>query len=383
MARIAALLLMSTALLISCAKQEDVIKIGEYGSLTGTTATFGISTKNGIDMAVEKVNQAGGLLGKKVVVIVEDDQGKPEEAATAVKKLINQDKVIAILGEVASSRSKAGAPICQAAKIPMVSPASTNPDVTSIGDYIFRVCFIDPFQGTVMAKFCWNTLKVKTAAILTDVKNDYSVGLAEYFKKTFQQLGGKVVAEESYSEGDIDFKAQLTAIKAKRPETIFIPGYYTEVGLIARQARELGIKLPLTGGDGWDSPKLMEIGGEALENCYFSNHYHPQDPNPVIQNFVKEYQAKYNEVPDAMAVLGYDVAMVLTDAIKRAGTTEPEAIRDQLAVTKDFEGVSGKITIDANRNASKSAVVVKIEGGKLKYVETVFPDQPLEAASTE
>ena len=205
LARIAALLLMSTALLISCAKQEDVIKIGEYGSLTGTTATFGISTKNGIDMAVEKVNQAGGLLGKKVVVIVEDDQGKPEEAATAVKKLINQDKVIAILGEVASSRSKAGAPICQAAKIPMVSSASTNPDVTSIGDYIFRVCFIDPFQGTVMAKFCWNTLKVKTAAILTDVKNDYSVGLAEYFKKTFQQLGGKVVAEESYSEGDIDF----------------------------------------------------------------------------------------------------------------------------------------------------------------------------------
>src|SRR4030065_675453 len=200
-------------LIFGCGKKEDVIKIGEFGSLTGLTATFGINTDRGIQMAVEKINQDGGLLGKKVVVIVEDDQGKPEEAATAVKKLINQDKVIAILGEVASSRSKAGAPICQQAKIPMISPASTDPSVTEIGDYIFRICFIDPFQGTVMAKFCWNTLKVKTAAIFTDVKNDYSVGLADFFKRTFEELGGKVVGQESYSEGDIDFKAQLTALK--------------------------------------------------------------------------------------------------------------------------------------------------------------------------
>src|SRR4030067_1762922 len=374
--RLLAVMIFGVLLTLSCAKQADVIKIGEYGSLTGTTATFGISTRNGIEMAVEKINQDGGLLGKKVVVIVEDDQGKPEEAATAVKKLINQDKVIAILGEVASSRSKAGAPICQAAKIPMVSPASTNPDVTSIGDYIFRVCFIDPFQGEVMAKFCWNTLKVKTAAILTDVKNDYSVGLAEYFKKTFEELGGKVVGQESYSEGDIDFKAQLTALKAKKPETIFIPGYYTEAGLIARQTRELGIKAPLTGGDGWDSPRLLEIGGEALENCYFSNHYSPDDPTPLVQNFVQEYKAKYKEVPDAMGVLGYDAAMVLFEAIKRAGMADPKKIRDEIAATKDFEGVSGKITIDASRNASKAAGVIKIEQGKLKFVESVPPEQP-------
>ncbi len=368
--------LVSASLLWSCSQKADVVKIGVYGSLTGTTATFGISMKNGIEMALEKVNQGGGLLGKQVSTIVEDDQGKPEEAATAVKKLINQDKVIAILGEIASSRSLAGAPISQSSRIPMITPASTNPKVTEVGDYIFRVCYIDPFQGTVMAKFCWNTLKVKTAAILTDVKNDYSVGLAEYFKKTFESLGGRIVAEESYSEGDIDFKAQLTSIKAKKPETIFIPGYYTEAGLIARQARELGIKIPLTGGDGWDSPKLIEIGGPAVEDCYYSNHYSPDDPNPLIQNFVREYQTKFGEVPDAMAVLGYDAAMVLFEAIKRADTADPAQIRDQIAATKDFEGVSGKITIDANRNASKSAVVIKIENGKLKFVETVPPEGP-------
>jgi len=374
--RYAILLVSGLLLLLSCSQKKDVIKIGEYGSLTGTTATFGISTKNGIDMAIQKVNQAGGVLGKQIMVIVEDDQGKPEEAATTVKKLINQDNVIAIIGEVASSRSLAGAPICQAAGIPMISPASTNPKVTEVGDYIFRVCFIDPFQGTVMAKFCWNTLQVKSAAILTDIKNDYSVGLAELFARTFTELGGKIVAQESYSEGDIDFKAQLTAIKAKKPETIFIPGYYTEAGLIARQARELGIKVILTGGDGWDSPRFLEIGGQALENCFFSNHYFQDDPNPMIQNFVQEYKTKYDEVPDAMAVLGYDAAMVLIEAIRRAGTTDPQKIRDEIAATRDYEGISGKITIDSNRNASKSAVVIKIEGGKLKFVESVPPEQP-------
>lgn len=361
---------------LSCSKKTDKIKIGEYGSLTGTTATFGISTKKGIDMAVDKINLAGGLLGKPVEVIVEDDQGKPEEAATAVKKLINQDRVIAVLGEVASSRSLAGGPICQEAGVPMITPASTNPAVTEKGDFIFRVCYIDPFQGEVMAKFCWNTIAAKTAAILTDVKNDYSVGLADFFTKTFIALGGKIVAEERYSEGDIDFRAQLTAIKARNPQTIFIPGYYTEVGLVARQARELGIKVPLTGGDGWDSPRLTEIGGEALENCYFSNHYSPDDPNPLIQDFVREYKTKYNEVPDAMAVLGYDAAMVLFEAIKRAGVADPKKIRDQIAATKDYDGISGKITIDSDRNASKPAVVIKIEQGKLKYVETVFPGSP-------
>ncbi|HEX9916565.1 MAG TPA: ABC transporter substrate-binding protein, partial [candidate division Zixibacteria bacterium] len=260
-------------MLFSCAKKEDVVILGEFGSLTGVTATFGKSTQRGIQMAVEEINKSGGINGKLVRVIVEDDQSKPEEAATVVKKLVNQDKVLIVLGEVASSRTLAGAPSCQEAGVPLITPASTNPKVTEVGDYVFRVCFIDPFQGEVMAKFARNTLKVSKAAILKDIKNDYSVGLAQFFTETFKSLGGIIVAKESYSEGDIEFRAQLTAIKARNPEVIFIPGYYTEVGLIARQARDLGITVPLIGGDGWDSPRLVEIGGKALENTYYSNHY--------------------------------------------------------------------------------------------------------------
>jgi branched-chain amino acid transport system substrate-binding protein len=386
-------------LLSSCAKKEDVVFLGEYGSLTGVTATFGKSTQRGIEIALDEINQAGGIDGKLFKIIVEDDQSKPEEAATAVKKLVNQDKVLLVLGEVASSRSLAGAPICQEAKVPMITPSSTNPKVTQVGDYIFRVCFIDPFQGEVMAKFARNTLKATKAAILKDIKNDYSVGLADFFTQTFEQLGGKVITEESYSEGDIEFRAQLTALKAKKPEVIFIPGYYTEVGLIARQARDLDITVPLIGGDGWDSPRLVEIGGEALDNTYYSNHYTPEDPRPEIQNFISKYREKYNEVPDAMAPLGYDAAWIAFDAIKRSGilkeenikkayTDNPKAsslmdainteinrqkIREAIAQTRDFKGVTGIITVDENRNAKKSAVVVKIEGGKVRFVETINP----------
>lgn len=370
---------LALSFLFACAKKENVIKIGEYGSLTGTTATFGISTKNGIDMATEDLNAAGGLLGKKVQIIVEDDRSLAEEAASAVKKLVTQDKVVAVLGEVASSRSLAGAPICQENKIPMITPASTNPEVTKKGDYIFRICYTDQLQGEAMGKFTFNNLKVKKAAILKDSKNDYSVGLARFFEETFKGLGGQVVAEESYFEGDQDFKAQLTSLKGKKPEAIFIPGYYTEVGLIARQARELGINIPLVGGDGWDSPRLTEIAtmktkGDALKDCYFSNHYASDDPNPVIQDFIKKYQAKYGEVPDAMGVLGYDVANILFDAIKRAGTTEGPKVRDALAQTAGFPGVSGAIFIDSARNARKPLVVLKIiEGGNYQYTATVNP----------
>lgn len=386
-------------LLVSCAKKEDAVVLGEFGSLTGVTATFGKSTQRGIEMALEEANKAGGIEGIPVRIVVEDDQSKPEEAATAVKKLINQDKVILVLGEVASSRTLAGAPICQEAKVPIITPSSTNPKVTQIGDYVFRVCFIDPFQGEVMAKFARNTLKVSKAAILKDIKNDYSVGLAQFFGETFTSLGGQIIAEESYAEGDIEFRAQLTALKAKNPEVIFIPGYYTEIGLIARQARDLGINVPLIGGDGWDSPRLVEIGGKALENSYYSNHYTPEDPRPEIQKFITEYKAKYNEIPDAMAPLGYDAARIAFDAIKRSGILQeqnikdaynenPKAgslmgavntlknrqlIRDAIAQTKDFPGVTGMITIDENRNAKKSAVVVKIEDGKVKFVETITP----------
>jgi branched-chain amino acid transport system substrate-binding protein len=373
-----ALCLFATLAFLSCsgdqqAEQSNEILIGEYGSLTGTTATFGISTKNGIDMAVDQVNQAGGLLGKQVRVIVEDDQGRPEEAQTVVTKLITKDQVIAVLGEVASSRSLAAAPVAQQSGIPMISPSSTNPKVTEVGDYIFRVCFIDPFQGLVMAKFAVNTLKIKDVAILRDIKNDYSVGLADVFVENFKKLNGNIVSDESYSEGDTDFSAQLTSIKARNPQAIFVPGYYTEVGLIARQAKKLGLSVPLMGGDGWDSPKLIEIGGEALNGSYYSNHYSVDDPSPAIQKFVADYKARYNEVPDALAGLGFDSAQILFDAIRRAGTTEPDKIRDAIAQTRNFPGVTGNITLDEYRNAVKPAVVLEVKDGKLQYVETINP----------
>jgi len=367
-------LLAAAAILPSCRRSSgDEILIGEYGSLTGTTATFGQSTDHAIQMAFDEINAAGGLLGKKVKVIVEDDQSKPEEAATAVTKLINQNHVVAMLGEVSSSRSLAAAPICQANRVPMISPSSTNPRVTQVGDYIFRVCFIDPFQAEVGARIAWEILKLKKVAILSDVRNDYSVGLQTFFRQHYKQLGGEVVAEQSYSEGDSDFRAQLTQIKSASPEGIYVPGYYTEVATIARQARELGIKVPLIGGDGWDSPRLWEIGGEALNGCHFSNHYSVDDPSPAVQKFVADFRKRFNETPDALAALGYDAARILADAITRAGSTSGDKVRDALAATKDFQGVTGKITINAERNAVKPAVVLKIENGKFVYVDTIKP----------
>lgn len=361
-------------LIISCQQQNDnEILIGEFGSLTGGTATFGQSTHKGILMATEELNNGDGLLGKKIRIVTEDDRSLAEEAKTAVLKLIKFKKVVALLGEVASSRSLAAAPEAQKSRIPMISPASTNPQVTQVGDYIFRACFIDSFQGEAMAKFASQNLGLKKVAVLKDIKNDYSVGLANFFVKTFGELGGKITSVESYSEGDIEFRAQLTSMMRQNPEGIFIPGYYTEVGLIARQARELGFQGSLFGGDGWDSAKTIEIGGSAVHNAYFSTHYASDDPNPVIQNFISRFKQKYGESPDAMAVLGYDSAHLLFDAIRRAGSTEGTKIRDALASTKNFSGVSGTISINENRDAEKRLVVLKIENGKVRFETAVEP----------
>lgn len=351
----------------------DTIKIGEFASLTGQTASFGTASHNGAIMAIDEANAAGGILGKKIKLITEDDQSKPGEAATAVRKLISRDKVVAVIGEIASSRSLEAGPIAQQNKVPMVSPGSTNPNVTKVGNYVFRVCFIDPFQGTVMAKFALNSLKKTRVAVLTDVRQDYSVGLAQFFKEYFTKNGGTIVAEQSYSSGDQDFKAQLTSIRGSDPEAIFVPGYYNEVGLIARQARELGITVPILGGDGWDSPTLTEIGGPAMEGNYFANHFSTEDKSPVIQDFIKKYKDRFGRDPDGMAALGYDAAKVLLDAMTRAGSTENVKVRDALAATKDFQGVTGKITIDENRNANKSAVVLTIKDKGFHYVETIAP----------
>ncbi|HKP94722.1 MAG TPA: ABC transporter substrate-binding protein [Fibrobacteria bacterium] len=362
---------------------DNEILIGHYGSLTGSTATFGQSAQKGIDMAVEAINASGGVLGKKIKVLTEDDQGKPEEAQTVVTKLINKDRVVALLGEIVSSNSLAAAPVAQANRIPMISPGSTNPKVTLVGDYIFRVCFIDPFQGQVMAKFSTNTLKLKKVAVLRDVKSDYSMGLADFFVEHFRKLGGTVVTDVSYSAGDKDFTAQLTAIKAKGPDGIFIPGYYTEVGLIALQARKLGITVPLMGGDGWDSPVLWQIGGQALNGCYYSNHYSVEDTgNAILQKFVKDYKArnagKEDSIPDAMAALGYDAALILADAMKRANSANPDSVRMALAQTKGFMGVTGNISMDENRNGVKPAAVLEVVvdakgNGKNVFKETVSP----------
>lgn len=358
-----------------CNKPADtnVIRVGEFASLTGKEAAFGQSSHKGTLLAVQEINAAGPVLGKKLELLTEDTQSKPGESATVVRKLISRDKVVAILGEVATGRSLEAAPICQQNKIPMISPSSTNPRVTEMGDYIFRVCFIDPFQGTVMAKFALDTLKKHDVAILSDVATPYSVGLANYFRDTFTRDGGKVVAEQKYSSGDKDFKAQLTAIKAANPEAIFVPGYYTEAGLVAVQARQLGITVPLFGGDGWEAPELIQIGGAALEGTFYSTHYSSEDRSPAVQNFVKKFKAQFNETPDAMAALGYDSAMVLVDAMKRAGTTEGPRVRDALAATKDYSGVTGKTTMDAQRNATKPAVIIAVTNGQFKYVQTMGP----------
>ena len=355
----------------------DKILVGHVASMTGNEATFGSSTDNGIKIAIEEQNKKGGVKGKKVELKTLDDQGKPEEAAVAATRLITQDKVNILLGEVASSRSLAMAPIADANKVPMITPTSTNPKVTKDGaktrPFVFRVCFIDPFQGTIMAKFSRENLKITNVAILRDVGNDYSVGLADFFAKKFQELGGKIIADQSYKAGDQDFKAQLTAIKGKKPEAVYVPGYYTDVALIARQARELGIKVPLMGGDGWDSAKLYEIAKGALDGSYWSNHYTDEDPSPVVQGFIAKYKAAYGSVPDALAVLGYDAAMLAFDAMERAKDLSGPAVAEAIAATKGFQGVAGVVTLDENHDAVKSGVVLKVKDNKSTYAATISP----------
>ena len=397
---LAAVALVAAALSSGCASKggnggADEIVIGEYGSLTGNDATFGQSTKAGVEIALQELAaQKGGKIGGLAVrSVVEDDQGKAEEAATVVQKLINQDQVVCVIGEVASSRSLAAAPICQSAGVPMISPSSTNPKVTQAGDYIFRMCFLDDFQGETMAKFARVNLGLKKVAILKDVKSDYSIGLAQYFTAAFTQAGGTIVTEQAYTAGDQDFSAQLTAMKAKNPEAIFIPGYYTEVGLIARKARELGINVPLLGGDGWESEKLIEIGGDAMNGAYYSNHWALDKPDTTLQAFLQKYKTKFNSEPDAIAGLAYDAAGVLFSCMEKLAATDPASfaalgsskagtperkaacakLRDLIAATAAYPGVTGNITLDANRNASKPAVVIEVKGGKKVYNTSMTP----------
>lgn len=369
-------------LLAGCTRQPNPnepdrspIKIGFFGDLSGPTFNFGQSAKNGMLMAVDQINQAGGVRGRQIDVVIEDDHGSPERAAELTGKLISQDQVVAIIAAGTSGNSRAAAPKAQAAHVPMISPSSTDPAVTQVGDYIFRACFVDAFQGQVMAKFATQTLNAKKAAILFDFNSPYGRGLTEYFELNFAKLGGQIVAKQSYMQGDVDFKGQLSTIQSNEPDVIYIPGYYGDVAVIAKQARAIGLKQPLLGGDGWDAPELWQLAGDALNVSHISTHYSVDDPSPAIQAFVHDYKLRYgNLVPDAHAALAYDATRVLVGAIEKSGSTEPPKIRNALAETKNFPGVTGVISIDADRNAIKPAVVLKLEDGQYIYQETIQPE---------
>jgi branched-chain amino acid transport system substrate-binding protein len=349
------------------------IKIGAVTCLTGELSTFGVSSRQGAKLAQEDVNAAGGVLGQPIELIVEDNGSKAGEAATITRKFISQDKVVAILGDLTSSATMEGAPLAQAAKTPLLTPSATNVAITKIGDYIFRSCFIDSFTGKIMARFALDRLKAKQAIILTDVKQDYSVGLSDVIRQYFTENGGKITNSISYSSGDTDFRAQLTQVRIAHPDVVFLPGYYHEAALILRQSRQLAIDCPFVGGEGWDSPALVEIAGKSADGNYYTNHFSAADPSPRVQKFVQTYQAKYKAVPDALAALWYDGARLLFQAVQRAGSTDSAKIRDALASTRDFDGVTGRISIDENRNASKPAVILKIENGELKMMQQITP----------
>jgi len=365
-------------LTISCGPQEKVIKIGLVAPLTGDVKTFGESTRNGFTIAVEEANAKGGINGDSIKMYIADDRNDPTEARNAGSKLINQDGVKLIIGSVSSKCSIPLSEVCQSATAVMITPTSTNPKVTvnednSRKDFIFRACFIDPFQGMVAAKFAVDNLKAKTSAILYDVGNDYVKGLAEFYRDNFQKLGGKMVAYESYTKDDTDFSALLTKIKRANPDVLYVPDYYNKVGLIAKQARQLGIKAILMGGDGWDSPDMMKIAGDAINGGYFTNHYSPADPRPEVQAWVKKYEAKFGSKPDALATLAYDATTLMLEAIKVAKTANPPEVRTALQNFQGLNTVSGSISYDVSGNPIKDAVILKYTKDGQEFVTSVKP----------
>jgi branched-chain amino acid transport system substrate-binding protein len=361
------------ALTLTLTTSPAAIKIGEVDPLTGGVSQFGIGCHQGFVLAFEEINAEGGILGQKIELVTEDDQSKPGQSATAVRKLITQDKVVALVGDATSSATLEAAPIAQADKIPMITPTATNPRITEVGDFIFRVCFLDEFQGRVLARFAREKLKAQKIFTLTDVKQDYSIDLLKFFKEEFTKLGGTIVGEQSYSTGDIDFRAQLTPIRVAKPDAVFVPGYYQEVALIVKQGRQIGLTMPFIGCDGWANQTLIAIGGKAVDGCFFSNHFSPDDQTPIVKSFVMKYQEKYGTLPDTFSALGYDAARLLADAIKRAGSSDSQAIRDALAKTAGFQGVTGEISLDANRNASKPGLIVTVKQGKFEIAEKIAP----------
>ncbi len=358
----------------AAALAAEPIRVGHIASLSGKEAAFGVATRKGIVLALEELNAAGGVLGRPLHYYVEDLQSKPGEAATATKKLITRDKVAVVLGANASANSLEAAPICQLAKVPMMAISSTAPAVTQKGDYIFRICFIDPFQGAVLAKFAHDSLKARRVALLTSASAPYSVGLSKVLRERFTALGGEIVAEQKYAEGDKDFRAQLTAIRSARPDVIAATGYYTEAALICLQARSLGLTVPVIGGDGWEAPQLTELGGKAVEGTYYSTYFSADNTAPEVQAFVRRYRARWDgETPEAVSALGYDALRLIAAAMTASGATGGRELRDAIAATKDFPGVTGRTTIDEHRNSAKAAVMLVVRNGKTEFFESVEP----------
>lgn len=373
-----AILLISLALTWGCgSKEAKDIRVGVNAELTGSKPVVGDSCKKAMELLATQVNQAGGFkVGDKPVAItlfIEDNEDKAESAAAAAQKLISQNNVLAIIGPNASGNAIPAAQICEDAKVIMISPWSTNPKTTEGKKFIFRACFIDDFQGQVMAKFARNNLKAKTAAVLYDVASEYNKGIAEFFKKFFEAAGGRVVAFQSYTKDDKDFSSQLSIIKAANPEVLFLPNYYNEVPLQVQQARRLGIKCPIIGSDSWGSAELLTLGGADLEGCYFSTHYAPDIATPTAQKFIQDYAAKYGKKPDDVAALTYDAGRLLCAAITQAGSLDRQKVRDALAAIQEFPGVTGQMKFQGGGDPIKSAVILQIKDGKFNYFSSVQP----------
>ena len=353
------------------------IKIGLITPLSGDVKTFGESVRNAFEIAVEEANAEGGVAGKRIVPVIVDDRNDPTEASNAANLLINQHGVKAIVGSVTSKTTIPVSDISQSSRIPTITPTATNPKVTVADgkrkDYVFRACYTDSFQGTVMAKFARKTLDARTAAVLYDASNDYSKGIAGVFRDAFVRRGGTVTAYESYGKDDVDFSAVITKIKLSSPDVLFLPDYYNKVGLIAKEAREKGMEAQLIGPDGWDSPELVKVAGEAIEGGYFSNHYSPKDTRPEVVNWVKKYREKFGQTPDALGTLTYDATNMLLEAIRTSASDDPGKIRDALGSLRGFEGVTGKLTMDEKGNPVKSAVIIQIRDGNQKFLKVVNP----------
>lgn len=350
------------------ATNSNQIKIGLNYELSGDNATYGQSFVEGIELAAEQINKAGGINGKEIVFVKYDNKSEPAEATTLATRLMTQDDVAVVLGPATSGAFKATIPVATQNKVPVASGSATADDVTvddsGVKEYAFRICFSDSYQGTAMAKFALDNLSAKKAVVIMDSSSDYGKGLAENFVKTFEEGGGTIVAQEAYVAKDTDFNAILTKIKGQDFDVIFVPGYYNEAGLIIKQARAQGIDVPILGADGFDSPVLLELAGaEALNNVYFSNHYSALDQDPKVAQFIKDFKAKYNKEPDAFSALGYDLLKFVADAIGRAENLDGESVKNALAATKDFEGVTGSFSIDENHNAVKDIVVIELKDG--------------------